>query len=93
MELFKSKSRFVNYLYTIMSTIQIEILNPKAIRLIQDLADLELISIKYPMETGFSTLLAKLRSKAESVPNLEEITKEVEIVREARNEEKNQSYY
>ncbi|MBK9257975.1 MAG: hypothetical protein IPM42_21175 [Saprospiraceae bacterium] len=71
-----------------MNTIQIEILNPKAIRLIQDLADLELISINQPTETGFSKLLAKLRSKAESVPSLEEITKEVELVRAARNEHK-----
>ena len=71
-----------------MSTIQIEILNPKAIRLIQDLADLELISINEPTETGFSKLLAKLRSKAESVPSLEEITNEVELVRAARNEQK-----
>lgn len=71
-----------------MSTIQIEILNPKAARLIQDLADLELISIHQPIETGFSKLLAKLRSKAESVPSLEEITTEVELVRAARNEQK-----
>ena len=71
-----------------MSTIQIEILNPKAIKLIQDLADLELISINEPKETGFSKLLAKLRSKAESAPSLEEITKEVELVRAARNEQK-----
>ena len=71
-----------------MSTIQIEILNPKALKLIQDLADLELISINKPIETGFSKLLAKLRSKAETVPSLEEITKEVELVRTARNEQK-----
>lgn len=71
-----------------MSTILIEILNPKAAKLIQDLADLELISINHPTETGFSKILAKLRSKAESVPSLEEITKEVELVRAARNEQK-----
>jgi hypothetical protein len=47
-----------------MSTIQIEILNPKALKLIQDLADLELISIYQPKESGFSRLLTKLRSKA-----------------------------
>lgn len=71
-----------------MSTIQIEILNPKAIRLIQDLADLELISIHQPKESGFSKLLTKLRSKADLAPSLDEITKEVEIVRAAKNEEK-----
>ena len=71
-----------------MSIIQIEILNPKAVKLIQDLADLELISINQPIETGFSKLLAKLRSKAESAPGLEEITKEVELARAARYEQK-----
>ncbi|MBK8623402.1 MAG: hypothetical protein IPN79_16985 [Saprospiraceae bacterium] len=71
-----------------MSTIQIEILNPKAVKLIQDLADLELISIYQPKESGFSRLLTKLRSKADSAPSLEEITKEVELIRAARNEQK-----
>lgn len=66
-----------------MSTIQIEILNPKATKLIQDLADLQLISINQPKETGFSKLLAKLRTKAKAVPSLDEITKEVESVRAA----------
>lgn len=71
-----------------MSTIQIEILNPKATKLIQDLADLQLISINQPKETGFSKLLAKLRTQAKAVPSLDEITKEVESVRAARNERK-----
>ncbi len=71
-----------------MRTLQIEILNPKAAKLIQDLADLDLISITQPRETGFSKLLTKLRSKAESVPGLDEITSEVEIVRAARYEQK-----
>ena len=68
-----------------MSTLQIKILNPKAAKLIQDLADLELISINQPNESGFSLLLAKLRSKAESAPSLEEITKDVETRRAAEN--------
>lgn len=71
-----------------MNTIQIEILNPKAVRLIQDLADLELISINQPIETGFSKLLTKLRANADSVPSLEEITNEVELVRATRHEKK-----
>ena len=71
-----------------MNTVQIEILNPKAAKLIQDLADLNLISIKQPKENGFTELLGKLRSKADSAPSLEEITKEVEGVRAARYERK-----
>jgi len=74
-----------------MSTLQIEILNPKAAKLIQDLADLELISISQPKVSSFSNLLAKLRSKAESVPSLEEITKEVDTVRAERYEQKKKS--
>lgn len=71
-----------------MSTIQIEILNPKAAKLIQDLADLGLISINQPSETEFAKMLTKLRSKAASAPSLEEITKEVELVRTIRNGQK-----
>jgi hypothetical protein len=74
-----------------MSIFQIKILNPKAIKLIQDLADLELISISQPKESGFFNLLAKLRSKAEFVPSLEEITKEVDKIRAERYEQKKSS--
>ncbi len=71
-----------------MSTIQIEILNPKAVKLIQELVELELIAINQPIESGFAKLLEKLRSKSVSPPSLEEITKEVEFVRSARHERK-----
>jgi hypothetical protein len=64
-----------------MDTIQINILNPKALQLLQDLVDLELISIKDAPANGFATALKKLRSKAESAPTLDEITREVESVR------------
>jgi hypothetical protein len=72
-----------------MNTIQIEILNPKAGKLLQDLADLELIAIKKPVEKGFSNILLKLRADAVSAPTLEEITDEVEAVR-TKNHGKNQ---
>lgn len=71
-----------------MNTLQIEILNPKARKLLQDLADLELISINQPFESGFSKLLTKLRAKSDSAPSLEEITKEVQSVRAERNGQK-----
>ncbi len=64
-----------------MNTLQIEILNPKAAKLLQDLADLKLISINRPLDDGFSQILKKLRSKSETAPSLDEITKEVELVR------------
>jgi hypothetical protein len=68
-----------------MKTYQIDILNPKAARLLQDLADLKLISIKETKKQDFIDIVTKLRKKASSnVPSLEEITKEVEMVRAKR---------
>lgn len=68
-----------------MKTYQIDILNPKAARLLQDLADLKLISIKETKKQDFIDVVTKLRKKASSnVPSLEEITKEVEMVRAER---------
>jgi len=69
-----------------MSTMTIDILNPKAAKLIKDLADLNLIAIKTPSKNGFALILKKLRSKAKSTPSLEEITREVELVRTKRYE-------
>jgi hypothetical protein len=65
-----------------MKTYQIDLLNPKAARLLQDLAELNLISIKETKKENFLEIVAKLRRKAVSnVPTLDEITKEVELVR------------
>jgi len=69
-----------------MSTMTIDILNPKAAKLIKDLADLNLISIQNPSKSGFTYILKKLRSKAKSAPSLDEITREVELVRTRRYE-------
>jgi CTP-dependent riboflavin kinase len=69
-----------------MKTYQIDILNPKAARLLQDLADLKLISIKETKKQDFMKIVSKFRKKVSSnVPTLEEITKEVENVRFERN--------
>jgi hypothetical protein len=67
-----------------MNTMRINILNPKAARLLKDLADLNLIAIQDTSKNGFAAVLKKLRSKAKSAPTLEEITKEVELVRAKR---------
>ncbi len=67
-----------------MNTMRINILNPKAARLLKDLADLNLIAIQDTSKNGFATVLKKLRSKAKSSPTLDEITKEVELVRAKR---------
>ena len=63
---------------------RIDILNPKAAKLLKDLAALDLIAIKDTSKNGFAGVLKKLRSKAKSAPSLEDITTEVEIVRSKR---------
>lgn len=66
-------------------TCQVDILNPKAAKLLQDLADLKLISITKTSEDSFLKVVTRLRKKASSnPPSLEEITKEVEQVRAKR---------
>ena len=70
-----------------METIRIDIINPKAKSILEDLADLELIRIK--KEEGkpeFKELLNRLRIDSDETPSLNEITAEVEAVRKARYE-------
>ena len=70
-----------------MESLRIEIVNPKAKNLINNLADLDLIRIKKEKaKSEFTELLDRLRMHSDSVPSLEEITKEVESVRKARYE-------
>jgi len=64
-----------------MNTIRIDILNPKAAKLLKALADLNLIAIQDTSKNGFAPVLKKLRSKAKSAPTLDAITREVELVR------------
>ncbi|NTS40270.1 hypothetical protein HRG84_05075 [Flavisolibacter sp. BT320] len=68
-----------------MQTYQVNILHPKAEKLLQDLADLDLISITQTSEDGFLKAINSLRTKAaDNPPSLEDITKEVETVRANR---------
>lgn len=70
-------------------TLQIDILNPKATKLLRDLEDLNLISIKDKPENEFMKVVSKLRKKAAvDAPSIEMITREVEIVRAKRYAEK-----
>lgn len=70
----------------IMETLRIEIVNPKAKRLLQDLADLNLISISKSLDSkaDFRKLLSKLRSNSATAPSLDEIILEVENARAMR---------
>jgi hypothetical protein len=68
-----------------METLKIELLNPKAKQLLIDLMDLKLIRISKPdiPEKEFFKLLNDIRQN--DVPSLEDIQKEVKIVRKQMN--------
>jgi hypothetical protein len=65
---------------------QVDILNPKADKLLKDLADLKLISLTKTSKDPFLAEVKRLRKKAAAIkaPSLEEITNEVETVRAKR---------
>jgi len=70
-----------------METIRIDILNPKAKSLLKDLADLDLIRIKKDkVKSEFKVLLDRFRNESDNAPSLDEITKEVDAVRNKRYE-------
>ena len=73
-----------------MEYIEIAIINPKAKKLIDDLVSLNLIKIteKGDKKKEFKRLLNKFRSVKGKKPTMDEITKEVEIVRKKRHAEK-----
>ncbi|MDA3938234.1 MAG: hypothetical protein PF693_02855 [Spirochaetia bacterium] len=65
-----------------METIKIDILNPKAINIIRDLAAVDLIRInKSKTPSNFSNILSRLRKNSDDVPSLDDITREVESIR------------
>jgi hypothetical protein len=66
-----------------MSTLNIEILNPKAKKLLMDLADLRLISINEKSVNPFTDAIKKIRSKKANL-SFDEITREVEAIRSKR---------
>ena len=66
-----------------MDSIRIEIINPKARKLLQNLAELKLIRISDSTnrKTELKNLLKKIRSKSNEALSLEEIQDEVKAVR------------
>ncbi len=74
-------------------TYQVDILNPKAGKLLKDLADMKLIALsKTSNKDPFLSVVKRLRKKAAAKPpTLEEITKEVESVRTKRYASKNKA--
>ncbi len=69
-----------------METLRIDIINPKAKNLLKSLVDLNLIKIQKEESTDFSALLARLRGRETEEMSLDEITKEVELVRKSKHE-------
>lgn len=68
-----------------MTMYQVNILNPKAAKLLQDLADLELITLAEIPADPFQTAIDSLRQQATTTPpTLADISKEVEAVRTKR---------
>lgn len=73
-------------------TYQVDVLNPKADKLLQDLADLKLIALSKTTDDPFLAVVKRLRKKAApQPPTLEEITQEVESVRSNRYAGKNKA--
>lgn len=68
-----------------METIKIDILNPKARKLLNDLADMDLIAIRKSTNKEFSDVVQKIRSKSDKEVYEDEIAQEVEAVRSARS--------
>lgn len=66
-----------------MEALKIEILNPKALKLIKGMQELNLIRVSGEPVSKLKAYLKKMRKNADSVPSLNEIAK---IVKEARAE-------
>ena len=71
-----------------MEALKIEIINPKALKLIRGMQDLNLIKVSDAPATKFKAYLKRMRQNSSTAPSLEEITKIVEKVRSARYSKK-----
>jgi hypothetical protein len=71
-----------------MGAIKIEILNPKALKLIKGMQELNLIRVTKEPNSKLKSYLKKMRQKGASAPSLDEITKIVEEVRATRHAKK-----
>lgn len=66
-----------------MEALKIEILDPKALELIKEMQELNLIKISDEPVSKLKSYLKKMRKNSNSAPNLNEIAK---LVEEARTE-------
>jgi hypothetical protein len=74
-----------------METLNIGIINPKAKKILLNLEEVNLIQINPKL--SLSEILAALRKNEPEIPSLEEITHEVETVRQNRYDKETQNNY
>jgi hypothetical protein len=67
-----------------MGALKIEILNRKALQLIKGMQDLNLIKVSNEPTSKLKSYLKRMRKKAATAPNLDEISRIVDEVRSAR---------
>jgi len=75
-----------------MEAIKIEILNPKALKLIKGMQELNLIKVTEVPSSRLKSYLKKMRNKSSITPTLEEITKLVKEVRVANHANNEKSF-
>jgi len=74
-----------------MNNYQIKVVEPGAIKLLEDMASKNLIEfLPLKPKDRFKQLLSKMRS-VENIPSMEKITKEVESVRDKRHARKREN--
>jgi len=71
-----------------MEAIKIEILNPKALKLIKGMQELDLIRVSEEPASRLKSYLKKMRQQSATVSNLDEIAKMVKEVRVATHAKK-----
>ena len=71
--------------------LRVQIVNPKAKSLLLNLEEMDLIRIE--VKPMLSEILTKLRRNEAEIPAFEEITEEMELVRQRRYEAKMQNNY
>jgi len=72
-----------------MEALNVQIINPKAKPLLLYLEEMNLIQVE--AKPLLSEILAKLRRNEAEIPSLEEISEEIEFVRQKRYEAKEQN--
>ena len=73
-----------NHYFCTMTPLRIKILNPKALNLIKDMEDLQLITVEKEPSSKVQEYLKNMRKRSAEAPSLKEIAALVEQVRAKR---------